>query len=307
MLCRRIVFCILLTAITFPASTFADTIILKNGTTLRGRVVGQDYKMLVLEPDIEGNQAEVVQKKDIFKLIYNDGMREEAERRRREAELAKQRDFEKAELEKRKSSRNFDDSNLQSGAQDGRPKRPDVTTAGILWRSAILPGWGHLKADETFLGSMYMGLFLAAAANAASRYQVLQSRKSDYTENIDRNITPLCTASASQPLLGLTICGRQNTDAFQHYKKAQQDFNLAVGAIAGIYIIQLVHALITGTSLDDTYAAQSRGNYNKTGWNVYGSLQNRSLSEQIKPNAYNFGLSYTFMFDGNFSRGDDHE
>lgn len=108
-----------------------------------------------------------------------------------------------------------------------RVKVIDGGKGALLWRSALMPGWGNLYASQ-WRGWFYMGAFLGAAGYSFLAYQDYQSKASSYQS--------LSNGSASE----------YNT-AYEEANKARQIALYSTATTLGIYVLGLADVAILAT------------------------------------------------------------
>ncbi|MCW7463431.1 LA_0442/LA_0875 N-terminal domain-containing protein [Leptospira limi] len=174
---------ILIVAFAFPVFAI-NTVILKNGKTLKGKVTDQNEKGLTIQTS-DGIQT--ITKFQILKVVYKDVSEQEAEKIRiaEEKKLREKEEKEKAKLEKERliaeakeqksleeeaklaeQAKLLEEKKLESQAEkDAKAEAewlatrklgpsPAASECGgrlaLIWRSALIPGWGQ------FCGGYYV-------------------------------------------------------------------------------------------------------------------------------------------------------
>ena len=111
---------------------------------------------------------------------------------------------------------------------------------GIIWRSALLPGFGQINHGRTTTGAIYMGAFVGTAAYFFSNYKTYndtQSELDDLTTQYNSATDP-----SEKYNLGLEINNKQS-DLDDAYDKAKTSIWLPIG----IYAISLLDAIFYPT------------------------------------------------------------
>jgi len=111
---------------------------------------------------------------------------------------------------------------------------------GIIWRSALLPGFGQINHGRTTTGAIYMGAFAGTAAYFFSNYKTYndtQSELDDLTTQYNSATDP-----SEKYNLGLEINNKQS-DLDDAYDKAKTSIWLPIG----IYAISLLDAIFYPT------------------------------------------------------------
>jgi hypothetical protein len=138
------------------------------------------------------------------------------------------------------------------------------TMWSVVWRSALIPGWGLTYAKDSF-GGIYTSLFLVSGLGAAGMNASVNALEKKFNDKLindyiiqpylirtlsSSSTTPV-TAAAQQNLEGLINLNSTNK-LFGLYKiqrdiadqkDATTSFN---NAVAGIYALQLIHSIIVG-------------------------------------------------------------
>ncbi|TGL71961.1 hypothetical protein EHQ67_02280 [Leptospira kmetyi] len=212
----------------------AQTILLKNGSSIKGDVTGQNEKTLTVRTE---NGVQTISKRSILKVIYKDVNEEEAKRIRQEEEN-KIREAKSAE-EKKKIEE-------EAIVQKPEPKLSGTRSRwSLVWRSAVLPGWGHYKAERKKTAIVYGTLFWSGVIATAFASQQIGQKKSEYESS-----TLIAQASGNLLFGELVVSGKR-----AEYKKSIQDYQNAAAGTALIYLIQLTHSYFTGISWEQEEVA----------------------------------------------------
>ena len=162
----------------------------------------------------------------------------------------------------------------------------------IVWRSAIVPGWGLTYGRDSGLGSVYTSLFIVTSLGGAGYKSSLNSLEKSIDDKLitDLIVQPLllttfASASASTATTATTTASL-STDLKNYqnsyntpiklykYLQSKDDFNQQVAnadkvlaAAAGIYALQLIHSAIYGYF----WAKRTPRKFSEektTGWNI---------------------------------------
>lgn len=162
----------------------------------------------------------------------------------------------------------------------------------IVWRSALVPGWGLTYGRDSGLGSVYTSLFILTSLGGAGYKTSLNSLEKSIDDKLitDLIVQPLllstfASASASTATTATTATSL-STDLKNYqnsyntpiklykYMQSKDDFNQQVAnadkvlaAAAGIYALQLIHSAIYGYF----WAKRTPRKFNEektTGWNI---------------------------------------
>ncbi|RHX89281.1 LA_0442/LA_0875 N-terminal domain-containing protein [Leptospira stimsonii] len=302
-----------------PLSLFAETVLLHEGGSFRGKVVTQNQKTITLQTK-EGKR--VVSKKEILKVIYKDIDEEEEERirdaeikRLEEEKLTKQRNLDlkkqQEEEERLRKEKEAAEKNQQPVAPTPPPK-PSVSRAGALGRSAALPGWGQWASGRKFAAIIYPTLFLAAGYAVYEnnrKYHVARKEYESYGNPYSKDAITLSVLGIPNPTLppvitdplALYVYNETSSNEYQNKReavdKAYKNLQASIGVLAGIYLINLADAFIFGGAVSSTVGisdGSSKGllfDFNpmaNSGSTVGGTS---SASWESK---YTFGYRYSF-------------
>lgn len=241
----------------------AQTILLKNGTSLKGDVTGQNEKTITVRT---GDGVQTISKRSILKVIYKEVNEDEVKRIRQEEET-KIREAKSAE-EKKKIE------------EEAIAQKPEVKLYGtrnrwsLVWRSAVLPGWGHYKAERKKTGIVYGALFWSGVVATAFASQQIGKKKSEYESST------LIAQTSGNLLAGELIVSGKRAD----YKKSIQDYQSIAAGTALIYLIQLTHSYFTGISWEkEEVAVTPEGSILKKGI----QLDSMRESNVFNPNTTN--------------------
>ncbi|AOP36617.1 hypothetical protein A0128_19435 [Leptospira tipperaryensis] len=265
---------ILFSLFLLPFSLFAETVLLHEGGSFRGKVVTQNQKTITLQTK-EGKR--VVAKKEILKVIYKDIDEEEEERirnaevkRLEDEKLSKQRNLDlkkqKEEEERLRKEKEADEKN-QKPLPPAPPPKPAVSKAGALGRSAILPGWGQWASGRKFAAVIYPTLFLAAGYAVYEnnrKYHVARKDYESYGNPYSNEAIALSALGVYNPTLPpvitdpltLYLYNETSSNQYQNRReavdKAYKNLQTSIGVLAGIYLINLADAFIFGGAVSSS-------------------------------------------------------
>ncbi|MCW7487490.1 LA_0442/LA_0875 N-terminal domain-containing protein [Leptospira meyeri] len=282
----------LLILLSFPLFA-VNTVILKNGKTLKGKVTDQNERGLTVQT-AEGSQT--ISKSQILKVVYKDVSEQEAEKIRiaEEKKLKEKEEKEKAKLEKERllaeakeqkrleeeaklaeQTRLAEEKNKETLAEkEARAEAewlanrklgpsPAVTQCGgrlaILWRSAILPGWGQLCGGYNVSAGTFSTLFLGTLVyslgplrteekNAQAHYDTMV-----LLNQIGGPGTRFNAQNISLPsefiggFVETSITEDLIVKSKNNAKEANAKYIAGLGTAGIIYITNLVHAFMIGT------------------------------------------------------------
>ena len=162
----------------------------------------------------------------------------------------------------------------------------------IVWRSALVPGWGLTYGRDSGLGSVYTSLFIVTSLGGAGYKASLNSLEKSIDDKLitDLIVQPLllstfasasastATTAATATSLSTDLKNYQNSYntpiKLYKYMQSKDDFNQQVAnadkvlaAAAGIYALQLIHSAIYGYF----WAKRTPRKFSDektTGWNI---------------------------------------
>jgi hypothetical protein len=327
---------ILLVPITLSAE---NTVILKNGTNLKGKVISQDNANLTVK--LATGNTQTVVKSQILKVIYKDlseqeaqkiraieeqklkakeeaerlkkekaeKLAEEKERKRQEAEdrkaaeLQKTIDLKEKEEAEKLAKRNADKEKQEKDWIEANKDKYVTSEAskncgsanGILWRSAILPGWGQLCGGHYVSAGI---IFTSLIGSIAYSQNSLRPQVSDTRAQYDLLSTyavlggpisrfSLEYISSSSDLTNLIV---ENVIVNDLVSNSKNDYKAAnyryMGSLAGIgiiYFANLFHAYVIGKdTLMERPTISMAGERIKEGWDAKVQME-KSLAQTGLP------------------------
>ena len=254
----------------------AEEILLKNGSTLSGRVTGQD-SMTVFVSTAQGMRS--IPKAELVRIQYvsftpaqkaqaldarraKDAaaalewervrqLRETAERKRREEELEARIRAEKEADARAASERAAALRELVKKGQMEKPADEPISYWDFAWRSLVLPGWGHFYLDRPVFGAAYAA---GTAGFVATVYETHRRALSAVRENhreAQRNFilsaTPILPGFEMRMAYGLY----SNAKAITVYQHKLDQYNGALAALATFYCVQVVHIIYNGIAWEN--------------------------------------------------------
>lgn len=241
---------LLLLALASPL--LADTIYLKNGQVLVGRVTAQTQQMMQL--DING-QLITLQKSQVARIVYDKAVDPaEAARRAeeaRQAQLAQQKALEQQrqaiedQARKQEELRKKDaadaaraETERQNARDQARRKAigEPVRMPPVVAKSMILPGYGQISSGHQMRGVTYMALFFSSLAAYAYARQGAATAQAAYNQSVQNFWLARSTLPADQAALLYDDSGKRL------YEQRIAQANGAMAAAALIYGAQLADA-----------------------------------------------------------------
>lgn len=139
----------------------------------------------------------------------------------------------------------------------------------LVWRSAVLPGWGQLYAGRKSAGIAAIAVTGLSAAYALNRYQTMKVRRAEYQDNVT---TFLVLGAAVQPALPYNMSyvnASINGAAFKRYDAAAVQSRNAAALFGLTYLLQAAHAYVTGVDWVNETPSTARSRHRQAeGWTV---------------------------------------
>jgi hypothetical protein len=250
---------------------FPETVILNNEEVIRGKVNSQDATFLKMTD--ESGKNRIISKTEILKVVYRDVK-------------------DKAELDKIIKEEKEKKGLKPTKVADKRDKKQ------LLWRSALIPGWGQWKAGRK------KDTYFTLAAFAIAGAVVLSTRSSLITEQdaveSQGRIFGIIAAAPNSPLdqnqkLGLVFFS--NTQSTQTAAKITS-YNLSISIFGVIYFAQLTRTYFIGKEWEKEpetkTAVLPSGKMLNTGFNF--NMKQEFSANQIgsRETYYDFNYVHTF-------------
>ncbi|WP_086005141.1 LA_0442/LA_0875 N-terminal domain-containing protein [Leptospira alstonii] len=304
----------------FVFSISAETVLLHEGGSFRGKVITQNQKTITIQTK-EGKR--VVSKREVLKVIYKDLSEEEEERirnaeilRLEEEKLSKQRNLEltkkQEEEERLRKEREAAEKNKPLPPPTPPPKKPEVSRVGAFARSAALPGWGQWAEGRKFAAVIYPTLFLVAGYAVYEnnrKYMVAKREYENYGNPYSKDALALSSLGIANPDLPPVISDplalhiyNQEFSPYQDKReavdKAYKNLQTSLGVLAGIYLVNLADAFIFGGQISSKVGISdgaTKGlifDYNPMANS--GNAQGGFTSAATLESKYMFGYRYQF-------------
>ncbi len=197
------IFTPLLSCLVLASSIAADTVILRDGQQIEGRIVSQSREAVRI--DTAGG-ARSIPKDRIRRIVYGRvddkaAAEREKEKKEREERLQKLRDQKKKEQEEREKKETEADTQKAEAeaAEEARRQEEaerlrqlqlaqapgEITLPGALLRSAILPGWGQIYQDRVGAGAAYTASFILLAGGTGAAIAHHEFTRKQYRETAE--------------------------------------------------------------------------------------------------------------------------
>ena len=286
---RAILVCLL----SLATPLLADVLILRNGTTVEGTLLGQTRSEILML--VRGRRTSYG-KKDVRSVRYSESSEEgsqgqvqrkqTAELRRRADQLKKLRDANqiKAELEKQRAAL---DALLRSieavfQKQEERRKLTDALNADLdrrdklrrqseadwpfVWRSLLVPGWGQVRNGDTGWGIFFassIGALSVAYWRARDTYGDAKARFQDQnaplalTYGFLSGLEPTYRSANIAPVGNILLMSVYGGARRQELDRTKRTVNVMAVGIGALWFWNVMHALVSERPLDKAPAAVS--------------------------------------------------
>jgi hypothetical protein len=307
----------------FPIEVFAShSIILKSGQTIKGTVINQNEKGLTVK--LGNGSSQTIEKNKILKVVYKD-ISEEEETKIRIEEDKKVAEKNRIEEEKRKKLQESDDKkqaiqNEKNRIEDEKKKLADDKLkeekfkkeselrekarregsrklSSVMWRSAILPGWGLFHANRPVAGTIYSSLFAGTVLYALTANSKVKSAKSKYEQD-----SLFYQVLRPDPINYLNSGGIDYGSYYvvdkvfsdnvakskNEFKSKANMYNGALGAAVLVYFIQLTHSYIAGKNwVEEEFLTQGK----QSGFDLESRWETAGVSWEFRTD-----MGYTWRF-----------
>lgn len=257
----------ILVLLAFPfSSVFSFQVLVTKGKEyLKGKIESEGKESVVFVTN-EG-EKKTVPKNEIGLLVYKDFTEEE---------------FQKF---------------LLGLPSDVKPNQDSATTYlgrsrwDIIWRSAVVPGWGLVHAGETRKGIFAFSTFALFVGLEIQGHKDLEARRERYEESRDLfNAYSLGTANPD-PVTLVTLQAQKEVQHLQ-YENAHYKSNVKLGLLFLKYFVQLGFANYYGKKWETGEIGQGfrldiDRDYSTSAYS--GSMDSNLFSQRVS-------LSYTFVF-----------
>ncbi len=276
----------------FSTGILAETVILKNRQVFKGKVNSQnEFELVMTTP--EGKKLNF-SKKTILKVLYKDLNENEVKKVIQEEEIKQGITAKDTPSKKDVPVKTEPDPGTKG------PQTPEVRSKWMIaWRSAVVPGWGQLKAKRYWTASAAFLVPLGIAGYLGSVYQNFKDAEKQYQAKatVTAGFTALATQSGSvsttTALFGNVIL---NNQYFGPYNSAKNTFNNTAPLLGVVYALQLAHAYYVGKQWEvegTSNAVTIDGKSIQEGWSFNASMQRNIFNGQLTPN---FEMSYAVHF-----------
>lgn len=258
-------FYILVVLLPFAALQ-AEIVYLRDGRVVEGSIVAQDNNFIDIRTST-GMQR--ISKGQVKRIAYNTAEEKARLEKERQALIARQQAAMR-ELERLKKIREMEeearrkaDIALQQKLAQERAaaakivresverkeiEAPDEPVGywGFAWRSALVPGWGHIAIGRPVVGGIYMGATALALYNLGVAYgPASKATKANHDEVIVNTIYTVAPGALDwAPRVALGV--EANRRRYVVYQRKLDRYYKAMGLLIGVYGVQLTHVILNG-------------------------------------------------------------
>ena len=266
---RRILYFV--TILLFVSPLLAEAIYMRNGDILVGTITQQTEQSVTAI--IEG-RTRVIPKSQIARITFQ--TEEEIREIRRQQALERQRRLaaekrrkEEAELERVRQkflaeqamARAERAQYLRQQVEKGNIEKPDepISYYDFAWRSAVLPGWGHVEMGRPYIGYTYMGLTGLALLNVARTWGPAHAAQAENKAQVDTNLALAIILNQGgnvNPALQFAYFVESGNRYTRAYKTKVDAYNYAVISLVTLYGVQLAHIVFNGFAWEEGFVVE---------------------------------------------------
>lgn len=257
---------IFLFAVFLTGSLSAEAVYMRSGDVLTGAITAQDRTSITLITD---GKLRRISKSQIARITYESPEQIAAKKarleaiRRAQAEKARQDELIRQEIQsvREQYERQFTRYRaeraryLREQVEKGNIEKPDepIGYLDFAWRSAVLPGWGHIEMDRPVIGYTYMFLTAAALVNVADKYGPASSAQATNEDQVLTNtLLAYYTSNAGfDPAVSAALSIDANRNAAGDYQKRIDQYNQAWATLGIVYGVQMIHIIYNGLAWED--------------------------------------------------------
>ncbi|PJZ49755.1 hypothetical protein [Leptospira saintgironsiae] len=186
----------------------------------------------------------------------------------------------------------FSFSNVFAAPEDEQVPSSGRSRWDIIWRSAVIPGWGLLHAGETKKGIFALSTFAIFVGLEIQGHQVLEHRKEKYEQSKDvLDVYLLGFRENADPVTLVTLQGQKEIQHLE-YENAAYKSQVKLGLLVLKYVVQLGFANFYGIKWEKGEIGQGlRFDVDKDYVSApyQGAVSSSSLAQR-------FSLTYSFVF-----------
>lgn len=214
-----------------PAVAVAETVTLRNGETLVGPILSQNAHSVTIRVN---GQTRTILKTNVRRITYDDGR--------------------PAFLPKTTSTPKTSDKKQSPAVQSSHPAQTSLpgNRQALLWRSAVLPGWGQHKDGRRIAGYVWGAGFGIAVLGAAEQSSNISTKRRAYESVVTGTLVTSPTLlssqsggvfSTNQAIAQLFMAGQVSTQSRRAWKESAtrgRHLALAAGCIYAANIVDVL-------------------------------------------------------------------
>jgi hypothetical protein len=255
----------------FHFEIFAETVILLHEEVIRGKVNSQDSQTLKMTD--ETGKERIFPKTEILKVIYRDV------------------------TDKKELDQIIKDEKQKKGIKTVKKEEPRKKIQ-ILWRSALIPGWGQWKAGKKPIAVATFLILLGSAGYAASEVRSFNAKSDNYANNstIVTGVLFLNPNLANvDPFTKVLTSALINKSSFSEVQATQNTANNGLTVLGALYGLQLIHSFFIATKWEKEGIVTPSGKTISEGLNFNITPKIISNYGQMTRDNY-YEASYTFAY-----------
>jgi hypothetical protein len=266
----------------------AETVILKNKQVFKGKVTSQNELQLSLTTN--NGKAITFEKRNILKVVYKDLSEQEVKKIILEEEK-------KIDPKEKKPKDEVKDPKNEP-TKDTKVEAKEVPNKwNIVWRSALVPGWGQWKAGRKAQGVLAFFIVAGAAGYVVSQRDIAHSAEAEYkSKSTIFGLGSLSTVTSTNVTSQLLTTAVVSNSLFVPYQSAVTNANNAFNVLAIAGILQIGHAYYVGRNWEregtQTNTVYLNGKAINEGWNFNSFTGSSVLGVKNR----NYEISYAFHF-----------
>lgn len=281
----RVKFFLIVNFFIISSSVFSEEVYMKDGRRLSGRIIGQTGTEIILS-GLQGKQN--LFKRDISRITYIPFSEEDEKRRlaqeratrnaamRRLQELENLRiaEEQKAEAEKKAKEQAELEAEIQADKEreaketaeraaalrelvdQGKMEKPvgePISYMDFVWRSLLVPGWGHFYLDRPVMGTFYSGGTLLLAANVYNQYSIAKKAMVENHREVKINYYIMLFPELAPREVRVYYSTDSNAKAMIQYKKKIDNFNNSLVLLEAFYGIQVLHTIYNAIAWENGF------------------------------------------------------
>ncbi len=270
----------------WASKLLADTVILKNRTVYKGKVLSQNQKSLMFKTK-EGQEISF-QKSAVLKVVYKDLNEVEVKK------VIQEEEKKLPEVPVKKVEEEIIPEKKEVVEEVPKPPEPQEVEKRhwfqITWRSALLPGWGHYKAGRKWEAGIVFVTSLIALNLARQGISNFQSAESSYKQK--SLLTPVLFNDPQSSETNLVLSFVYNSNIYSSFQSEVTNSNNQIGLLGLVYLLQLSHSVYVGKIWEKEVIQTTSRNFFLNGWNFqfYSYLVSQNFSTEREAKIF-----YTFV------------